>query len=136
MDLLPVSGAGGVKVGLNDCTVFAQELEVDLVLGLVAFEGGEVEVEVEAAGVAARAADMGAECAVLEARGGAPTSAAAVVEGEGYGVGVGAVRAGLWGVVYGDLFERLGLVKWWSLRVECWVRHWSCDGVKLKLCTL
>ncbi|PON79372.1 hypothetical protein PanWU01x14_011070 [Parasponia andersonii] len=118
VDLLIVPGAGGVEVGLDDRMVFAQELEIDLVLGPVALEGGEVEVEVEAAGVAAGAADLGAEGAVAEARGRAPPSAAAVVEGEGDGVGVGAVSAGLCGVVYGDLFQGLGLVERWSLSLE------------------
>lgn len=72
VNLLPVPGAGGVEVGLHDGPVIAQELEVDLVLRFVAFEGGEVEVEVEAAGVAGWALDEGAEGAVEEAGGGAP----------------------------------------------------------------
>ncbi|PON85209.1 LOW QUALITY PROTEIN: hypothetical protein TorRG33x02_190530, partial [Trema orientale] len=110
-----------VAVGLDDRTVFAQELEIDLVLGPVALEGGEVEVEVEAAGVAAGAAYLGAEGAVAEGPGGAPPSAAAVVEGEGDEVGVGAVSAGLWVVVYGDLFQGLGLMERWSL----WFRRRS-----------
>lgn len=69
----------GVIVSLYDGLVFAQELEVYLVLGLVPLEGGEVEVEVEATGVAAGALDVGAECSILEPGGGPPTSAAAVV---------------------------------------------------------
>lgn len=122
VDALPVSGSGGEVVGLNDGPVVAEELEVDLVLTLVAFEGGEVEVEVEAAGVAAGALDEGAEGSVEEPGRGAPPGPSAVVVGEGYGVGVGTVGTGLWGVVYRDLLQRLGL----------WVKHWirhclQCD---------
>lgn len=107
----------GEIIGLNNGHILAEELEVDLVLRLVAFEGGEVEVEVEAAGVAPGALDEGAEGAVPEAGGGAPPGAAAVVEGEGDGVGGGAVVAGLRGVVDGDLLQGLGLV------LERWIRH-------------
>lgn len=117
VNALPVASAGGVVVGLHNGHVLAQELEVDLVLRFVALEGGEVEVEVEAAGVACRTLNEGAEGAIEEFRSGAPPSAAAVVEGEGDGVGVGAVAAGFWGVVYGDLFEGLGF---W---VESWISH-------------
>lgn len=117
VNALPITGAGSVVVSLHDGLVLAQELEVDLVLRFVTLEGGEVEVEVEAAGVACRTLNEGAEGAVEEPRSGAPPSAAAVVEGEGDGVGVGAVAAGFWGVVYGDLFEELGF---W---VESWISH-------------
>lgn len=96
-------------------------------MGLVPFEGGEVEVEVESRGVAFGAENEGAEGAVEEAGGGAPPCAAEVVIGEGDGVGFGGVGAGLGAVVDGDLIERMGLVvvRWW-VRVENWVSHWSC----------
>lgn len=58
---------------MEDGEVLAEELEVDLVLGAVALEGGEVEVEVEAAGVAFRAMDECGEGSVEEAGGGAAT---------------------------------------------------------------
>lgn len=56
-------------------------------MGLVAFERGQIDVEVEAAGVAFGALDEGAKGAVLETGGGAPPRAAAVVKGEGDGGG-------------------------------------------------
>ncbi|KAK9094709.1 hypothetical protein Scep_026178 [Stephania cephalantha] len=49
-------------------------------------EGINTVVEVEAAGVATEALDLGAECAILEAGGGAPSRASIVVEGDGDGV--------------------------------------------------
>jgi len=80
VNALPVAGAGSVVVGLHNGQVLAQELEVDLVLRFVALEGGEVEVEVEAAGVPCRTLNEGTEGAVEEPRGGSPPSAAAMVE--------------------------------------------------------
>lgn len=72
VNLLSVASPASVEIGLHDRLVFAQELEVDLVLGFVAFEGGEVDVEIEAAGVAFGTLDEGAEGAVEEAGSGAP----------------------------------------------------------------
>jgi hypothetical protein len=80
VNALPVAGAGSVVIGLHNGQVLAQELEVDLVLRFAALEGGEVEVEVEAAGVPCRTLNEGAEGAVEEPRGGSPPSAAAMVE--------------------------------------------------------
>lgn len=128
VNLLPAARAGGVEIGLDDGPVLAEELEVDLVLGLVALEGGEVDVEVEAGGVAAGALDVGPKDAVEEAGGGAPPGATAVVEGEGDGVGVGAVVAGLRGVVDGDLLQGLGVVEMRWVDWSCsWARHWRSD---------
>jgi len=108
VDPLLVSCAFGVEVRLYDGPVAAQKLEVDLVLGLVALQGGEVEVEVEAARVAGGTPDEGGERTGAEAGGGAPPRAAAVVVGEGDGVGGGAVGTGLGGVVDRNLLQRLG----------------------------
>lgn len=116
VDFLSTAGASGVEVGLNDGPVLAEELKVDFVLGFVSFEGGEVDVEVEAGGVAGGAADYGGEGAVEEAGGGAPPRAAMAVVGEGDGVGGGAVGAGFGIVVDGDLFEGVGEVERWRLR--------------------
>ena len=82
-----VSSPRSVVICLHDSLVFAQEFEVNFVLGLVAFERGQIDVEVEAAGVAFGALDEGAKGAVLETGGGAPPRAAAVVKGEGDGGG-------------------------------------------------
>ncbi|KAH7865901.1 hypothetical protein Vadar_012902 [Vaccinium darrowii] len=58
---------------LSPFEAFRNELEVDLVVGLVSFKRGVVNVEVEVAGVSFRALDSGPKCAVLEAGGGAPS---------------------------------------------------------------
>lgn len=125
MDLLSVASTSGIVVGLHQSPIPAQELEVYLVLGLVSFHGGEVDVEIEAAGVSGGALDAGAESAVEEPCGGPPPCTSAVIVDKGYGIGVGTVSAGLRGVVNGDLFEGLGFMVR-SLWVETWVRHWSC----------
>lgn len=111
MNDLSIAQSDSVEVGLDDGEVLAEELEVDLVLGAVAFEGGEVEVEVEAAGVASWALDEGREGAEEEAGGGAPPSAAAAVEGEDDGGGGGVVGAGFGAVVDGDFRKEFGLVE-------------------------
>lgn len=105
---------------MYDGLVLSQEFEIDLVLRFVAFEGGKVDVEIEAVGVAFGALDEGAEGAVVEAGGGPPPCAAAVVVGEGDGVGVRTMGAGFWGVVDGDLFEGLGVV---VVVVGLWVKN-------------
>ncbi|KAF7844678.1 hypothetical protein G2W53_001583 [Senna tora] len=121
---LPVPAPAGEEIRLHDGLVLPQELEVDLVLGFVALEGGEVDVEIEAAGVAFGALDEGSEGAVVESGGGAPPCAAAVVVGEGDGVGFRAVGTGVGGVVDGDLFEGLGVVVGVGFWVESRVGHW------------
>lgn len=66
----------------------------------VAFEGGEVEVEVEAGGVAGWAPDEGGKGASMEAGGSAPPcSAAKAIVGEGDGVRSVAVGTSLGSVV-------------------------------------
>lgn len=126
MDLLSVASTGSIIVSLHQIPISAQELEVNLVLGLVPFHGGEVDVEIEPAGVTLGALYEGAESAVEEPRGGPPPCTSAVVIDEGYGIGIGAVSTGIGSVVDGDLFEGLGFVVWRSLWVESWVRHLSC----------
>lgn len=124
VDLLSFPSPRRVEVCLHDGLVFPQKFEVDLVLGFVAFEGGKVDVEIEAAGVAFGALDEGAEGAVVEAGGGAPPCAAAVVVGEGDGVGFRAVGTCFWSVIDGDLFEGLGVVVVVRLRVKNRISHW------------
>lgn len=127
MNRLSVPSPCSVVVCLDNGLVFTQEFEVDLVLRLVAFEGREVDVEIETASVALWALDFGTERAVEEASGGAPPRAAAVVEGYCDGVRFREVSADFGAVVDGDLFEGLGLVGW-SLWVKCRVRHWRGAG--------
>ncbi|KAL0913970.1 hypothetical protein M5K25_017465 [Dendrobium thyrsiflorum] len=110
MDLLSTANATSVNVGLDGGIVLAEELEVDLVLVLVAFEGGEVDVIVEAAGVAGRATDARGKSAIEEAGRGSPSGAAAVVVGDVDLPGVGRVEAGIGSVVDGDLVEGCGVV--------------------------
>ena len=74
MDLFHVSHTFGEVVCLYDVPVTAEKLEVDLVLGLVSLQGGEVEVEVEAARVAGGAPDEGGERAGVKAGGGCATA--------------------------------------------------------------
>lgn len=120
VNALPVASAGSIIVSLHNCPVLSQELEVDLVLRLVALKGGEINVEVETARVTFGALNEGAEGAVEVPRGGAPPSTAAVVEGEGNSIGIGAMGAGFWGIIYGDLLKGLGF------RVKSWVSHRCC----------
>lgn len=110
----------GVVISLNNGLVFAEEFKVDLVLGFVAFERGEVNVEVEAAGVSFGALNEGAESAIEIASGGAPPGYAAVVVCESDGVGLRTVSAGFWGVVNGDFLYRFGIV-------EHWIRHFPAE---------
>lgn len=79
-------------------------------MGFVTFKRRKIDVEVEATGVALRALDEGAEGAIEEAGGTPPPSPTAVIIGEGNGIGHGAVGAGLWSVVYGDLLDGMSLM--------------------------
>ncbi|KAB1214451.1 hypothetical protein CJ030_MR5G005953 [Morella rubra] len=102
VNAFPVASAGSVVVSLHNGPVLAQKLEVNFVLRLVALEGGEVNVEVEAAGVTCGALNASAEGAIEEPCGSAPPSPAAVVEGEGDVLEL-VQWARFWGVVYGVL---------------------------------
>ncbi|WVZ16335.1 hypothetical protein V8G54_009317 [Vigna mungo] len=124
VDLFVVPGAPTEEVCLYEGPVAAQKLEVDLVLGLVALLGGEVEVEVETVSVAAGALDESREGAGVEAHGRAPPRAAADVVGEGDGVGDGTVRTGLGSVVDGDLLQWLGGVRERKCIRHCWSVCW------------
>jgi len=125
VDPFVVPRAPREEVCLYEGPVAAQKLEVDLVLGLVALLGGEVEVEIETVGVALGALDEGGEEARVEAGGRAPPRAAADVVGEGDGVGDSTVGTGLGSVVDGDLLQLLG-----GVRERKCIRHcWSVCGV-------
>ena len=123
MNLLSVAGPGGVIVSLNNFLVFSQEFEVDFVLRFVPFKGREIDVEIEAAGVAFWAFDESAECSIQEASGGSPPCAAAVVVGESDGIGLGAMETGFWGVVDSYFFEGMGLVVIVGFWVKSGIRH-------------
>ena len=130
VDPFVVPRAPGEEVCLYEGPVAAQKLEVDFVLGLVALQGGEVEVEIEPASVAAGALDEGGEGARVEAGVRAPPRAAAGVVGEGDGVGDGTVGTGLGSVVDGDLLQRLGGVREGKCFRHCWV---CVAGSRMKL---
>lgn len=130
VDLLSVSSPSSVIVGLHNGFVFANELEVDLVLGLVSFERREVDVKVEAACVSSGTLNEGTESSVQEASGGPPPCTAAMVVDECDRIGFRAMSACLGSVVDGDSFKRLGsmvvmITKRRSLWVESRVHHWS-----------
>lgn len=65
MDLLPLPSSGRVHVGLDDGFVFAQKLEINLVLRFVAFQRRQVEAAVQAARVACRRSDLCTEDACV-----------------------------------------------------------------------
>ena len=65
---------------MDNSFVFANELEVDLVLGSVSFEGGKVDVEAETTGVAFGALDEVTESAIEEASGGSPRGVSTVIK--------------------------------------------------------
>ncbi|KAG0472722.1 hypothetical protein HPP92_014579 [Vanilla planifolia] len=123
MDLLLSADSGCVHVGLHRVVVLSQELEVDLVLGFVTLEGGEVDVVIEAAGVTLRAADPGAECAVEEAGSGAPSRAATLIVGDVDLASGRGVEAGFGGVVDGDFLKDSRAVERWDL--GHWGRGWE-----------
>lgn len=66
MNLFSVSNTITLIVCLNDCSVFAEKLEIDFVLWFITFEGGKVEVEVETTCVSFRDLDFGGEGSVEE----------------------------------------------------------------------
>lgn len=113
-----------VVISLYDGLVFTKKLKVDLILGLVTFERRKIDVEVKATRVTFGALDERTESAVMKAGGTAPPCAPTVVVCESDGIGLRAVSACLWGVVYGDLVNGLGLV------VDCWIRHFYFLGNK------
>jgi len=113
---------------LYDGLVFTKKLKVDLILGFVTFKRRKIDVEVKATRVTFGTLDERTESAVKKAGGTAPPCAPTVVVCESDGIGLRAVSACLWGLVYGELVNGLGLV------VDCWIRHFCFLGNKYTSC--